>query len=61
MKRGRTAKLVLISHIEEHRSIYMFSIVLLSMGVIFGAVIVNSLGLTQKSELYNYLSLFSAR
>ncbi|UTR09542.1 stage II sporulation protein M [Evansella sp. LMS18] len=58
MKRGRTAKLVLISHIEEHRSIYMFSIVLLSMGVIFGAVIVNSLGLTQKSELYNYLSLF---
>ena len=39
----------------EHSSIYLFVIVLFLMGVIFGAVVVNSLSFTQKEDLYYYL------
>ena len=45
-------------HIREHSSIYLFVIVLFLMGVIFGAVVVNSLSFTQKEDLYYYLSQF---
>ncbi|PYZ98510.1 stage II sporulation protein M [Alteribacter lacisalsi] len=45
-------------HLEENRSIYVFSIVLLMMGVIFGAVIVNSLNVNQKNDLFTYLTQF---
>lgn len=51
-------KRLLLDHIEEHKAIYMFTIVLLCMGVVFGAVIVNSLSFSQKNDLYAYLSLF---
>ncbi|MDQ0256160.1 stage II sporulation protein M [Evansella vedderi] len=57
MKRMGIKRLIL-DHIEEHRAIYMFTIVLLCMGVIFGAIIVNSLSFSQKNDLYAYLSLF---
>ncbi|WP_096188540.1 stage II sporulation protein M [Evansella halocellulosilytica] len=46
------------NHLEENRAIYLFTIVLLFMGVIFGAIIVNSLSFAQKNDLYAYLSLF---
>ncbi|HET7629190.1 MAG TPA: stage II sporulation protein M [Bacillales bacterium] len=49
---------MLQSHINENRSIYTFTIVLLVMGVIFGAVIVNSLPPQEKQDLYLYLSKF---
>ncbi|SDY59567.1 stage II sporulation protein M [Evansella caseinilytica] len=58
MYRMRTLKRSIHDHIEYHRAIYMFTIVLLSMGVIFGAIIVNSLSFSQKNDLYAYLSLF---
>lgn len=58
MKRKGIIKRTITDHIDEHRSIYIFSIVLLSMGVIFGAIIVNSLGMSQKNDLYSYVSLF---
>ncbi|MDG5787686.1 stage II sporulation protein M [Evansella sp. AB-P1] len=58
MKRMGVVKRSFINHIEENRSIYMFTIVLLVMGVIFGAIIVNSLSFSQKNDLYAYLSLF---
>ncbi|KAB7672871.1 stage II sporulation protein M [Bacillus sp. B1-b2] len=45
-------------HIREHSSIYMFIIVLFFMGVIFGAIVVNSISLSQKEDLYYYLSQF---
>ncbi|SDM79226.1 stage II sporulation protein M [Fictibacillus solisalsi] len=45
-------------HLQEHYSLYVFVSVLLLMGVIFGAVIVNSLTLGQKQDLLNYLSRF---
>ncbi|WP_429699414.1 stage II sporulation protein M [Alteribacter keqinensis] len=55
--KGGFRRAILI-HIEENRSIYVFSIVLLMMGVIFGAVIVNSLTTGQKNDLFTYLSQF---
>ncbi|MBO9129799.1 stage II sporulation protein M [Bacillus sp. 165] len=45
-------------HIQEHSSVYLFVSILLLMGVIFGAVTVNSLQGGQKQELYTYLSRF---
>ncbi|WP_180320856.1 stage II sporulation protein M [Alkalihalobacterium bogoriense] len=45
-------------HIEENRSIYLFTIVLFLVGIVFGAIIVNSLSLTQKNDLYMYLNQF---
>lgn len=51
-------KSVVANHVREHSSIYLFVIVLFLMGVIFGAIVVNSLSLTQKEDLYYYLSQF---
>jgi stage II sporulation protein M len=49
---------VVATHFREHSSIYLFIIVLFLMGVIFGAVVVNSLSFTQKEDLFYYLSQF---
>lgn len=45
-------------HLDAHRATYIFTIVLLLMGVIFGAIIVNSMSFQQKNDLYAYLTLF---
>ncbi|WP_047151953.1 stage II sporulation protein M [Aneurinibacillus tyrosinisolvens] len=45
-------------NIRENSSLYLFTIVLFIMGVGFGAIVVNSLGLTQKQELFMYVSQF---
>lgn len=45
-------------HIEENRSIYIFTIVLFLIGIIFGAIIVNSLSLNQRHDLHIYLNQF---
>ncbi len=42
---------IVVTHVREHSSIYLFVIVLFLMGVIFGAVVVNSLSFTQKEDL----------
>lgn len=47
-----------ISHIQENSSLYIFVSVLLLMGVIFGAILVNSLQVNQKQDLSFYLSRF---
>ena len=47
---------IVINHFREHSSIYLFVVVLFLMGVIFGAIVVNSLSLTQKEDLFYYLS-----
>ncbi|MDG4655681.1 stage II sporulation protein M [Ectobacillus antri] len=46
------------AHVQEHSSLYVFVSVLLLMGVIFGAILVNSLQEGQKQDLYFYLSRF---
>lgn len=58
MRRVGLIKRTIYTHMEEHQSIYLFSGVLLAMGVIFGAIVVNSLSFSQKNDLYAYLSLF---
>lgn len=45
-------------HLQENRTLYAFVCVLFLMGVIFGAIIVNSLSPNQKQDLYTYLSRF---
>ncbi|WP_051331150.1 stage II sporulation protein M [Aneurinibacillus terranovensis] len=44
--------------VRNNFSLYLFTIVLFVMGVGFGAVIVNSIGLTQKQQLFMYVSQF---
>lgn len=49
---------VALTHFRENSSVYIFVIVLFLMGVIFGAVVVNSMSFTQKEDLFYYLSQF---
>ncbi|GGH79262.1 stage II sporulation protein M [Pullulanibacillus pueri] len=58
MPREATLKAKLNHHIQENISIYTFTIVLFLMGIIFGAIIVNSLPDEAKSNLFNYLERF---
>lgn len=45
-------------HINEYSSFYIFHTVLLIMGVIFGAIVVNSLSSTQKEDLFYFINEF---
>ncbi|MRX74321.1 stage II sporulation protein M [Bacillus lacus] len=56
--RRHSVKGRIMEHVREHSSIYLFVFVLFLMGVIFGAVVVNSMNLSQKEDLYFYLSRF---
>jgi len=46
------------AYARDHQSLYWFTIVLFTMGIIFGAVLVNSLPLSQKQELSGFLQYF---
>jgi stage II sporulation protein M len=48
----------LVQHVQARSSIYLFIITLFLMGIIFGAIVVNSLSFAQKEDLYFYLSKF---
>ncbi|ANB61518.1 stage II sporulation protein M [Anoxybacteroides amylolyticum] len=56
--RKQPLKSAVLMHVREHASVYLFTIVLFLMGVIFGAIVVNSLNLNQKQDLYYYLTQF---
>ena len=58
MKKRSFLQNAVINHITEHSSLYVFITVLFLMGVIFGAVLVNSLSFSQKEDLFYYLSQF---
>ncbi|BDG31481.1 stage II sporulation protein M [Parageobacillus thermoglucosidasius] len=58
MMRRHPVKSVISVHMREHASVYLFVIVLFLMGVIFGAIVVNSLNFGQKQDLYYYLTQF---
>ncbi|UFJ42875.1 stage II sporulation protein M [Brevibacillus humidisoli] len=51
---GQTIQLYLV----EHRTLYLFTIVLFAMGIIFGTLIVNALAAEQKQELLSFLQYF---
>ncbi len=57
MKKSYYRRAVFIT-LKDYRSIFIFVTVLFMMGIIFGAVIVNSLSLIQKEDLFYYLSQF---
>lgn len=46
------------AYLSENQTLYVFTIVLFAMGVVFGAILVNSLGLAQKQELLRFLEYF---
>lgn len=48
----------ILSSMRENQSLYVFTIVLFAMGVVFGAIIVNSLSLAQKQDLFGFLQYF---
>jgi len=45
-------------HVVEYSSLYIFHSVLFLMGVVFGAIVVNSLSATQKDDLFYFLNEF---
>lgn len=56
--RNRFSTNFISRHLQQYSSIYSFIMVLFVMGIIFGAVIVNSLAETQKEDLFYYLNQF---
>ncbi|SES81940.1 stage II sporulation protein M [Oceanobacillus limi] len=48
----------MVDHIKEHATIYTFMTILFLTGIIFGAVIVNSMNVGQKTDLFFYLERF---
>lgn len=55
MNRNKT---MMINHVKEHVTIYVFMIVLLLTGIIFGAIIVNSMSFVQKQDLFFQLDRY---
>ncbi len=51
-------KTQIMDHLQEHATIYVFMIILFLTGVIFGAIIVNSMNFIQKQDLYFYLERY---
>lgn len=51
-------KMLIVDHVKKYATIYLFMLVLFLTGVIFGAVIVNSMGFVQKQDLLFYLEQF---
>ncbi|MFZ3577091.1 stage II sporulation protein M [Virgibacillus sp. DJP39] len=51
-------KLFIADHVKKYATIYLFMLVLFLTGVIFGAVIVNSMSFIQKQDLFFYLERF---
>lgn len=49
---------MLADHLKEHATIYLFMVILFLTGIIFGAVIVNSMNIEQKWDLFFYLERF---
>ncbi len=46
------------THFTKYHTIYIFTIILFITGIIFGAIIVNSMNFVQKQDLYFYLERF---
>lgn len=46
------------NHVKTHATIYLFMIILFLTGIVFGAIIVNSMNFVQKQDLFFYLERF---
>lgn len=49
---------LVLAHVKEHATIYLFMIILFLTGIVFGAIIVNSMSFIQKQDLFFYLERF---
>lgn len=49
---------LVIEHVKAHATIYVFMMILFLTGIIFGAIIVNSMNFVQKQDLFFYLDRF---
>src|SRR6185437_5476924 len=58
MMHNRFSSNFITRHIQEYLPIYAFIMVLFLMGIIFGAVLVNSLSAPQKEDLFYYLNQY---
>lgn len=47
-----------VNHIKEHITVYIFMTTLFLIGIIFGAIVVNSMTFIQKQDLYFHLERF---
>ncbi len=47
-----------MEHIKRHTTIYVFTIILFLTGIVFGAILVNSMDFVQKQNLFFYLERF---
>ena len=52
------SKHLIINHLKEHLTIYTFMMFLFLTGIIFGAIIVNSMNFVQKQDLFFHLEQF---
>lgn len=55
---GQRIKKIVFRHVKEYLSLYTFVTGLFLMGIIFGAIVVNSLSYGSKSDLLHYLQQF---
>ncbi|GAA0327531.1 stage II sporulation protein M [Oceanobacillus sp. FSL W7-1293] len=53
-----TSQHLLIGHIKRHTTIYVFTAILFLTGIVFGAILVNSMDFVQKQNLFFYLERF---
>lgn len=53
-----TNRAVIVNHMKENKTIYVFMIILFLTGVSFGAIIVNSMNFIQKQDLFFYLERY---
>ncbi|GIO22540.1 stage II sporulation protein M [Oceanobacillus sp. J11TS1] len=53
-----TSHNLLIEHIRRHTTIYVFTTILFLTGIVFGAILVNSMDFVQRQNLFFYLERF---
>ncbi|RDW21988.1 stage II sporulation protein M [Oceanobacillus chungangensis] len=51
-------RILLLNHVKENAIIYLFMMILFLTGIVFGAIIVNSMNFVQKQDLFFYLERF---
>ncbi|MFS0672734.1 stage II sporulation protein M [Ornithinibacillus sp. 179-J 7C1 HS] len=49
---------LVIDHLKTHATIYVFMIILFLTGIVFGAIVVNSMGFEQRTDLFFYVERF---
>lgn len=46
------------THVQQHKTVYLFMSILFLTGIVFGAIIVNSMSFIQKQDLYFHLDRY---